>query len=153
MKATHNPPTTALVTPADLLRMAALYLRRHGWHQGSYYDTLTATDNPTPPACAVGAIGMACAGHRVNHFSDLPTDDRHVYLDAIAALFGLTAAEKRVAGHVADGSTRGEIAASSGVSDGTVKSQLAAIFDKTGTSHQRELQLLIRELSPPVSSD
>ncbi len=86
MKATHNPPTTALVTPADLLRMAALYLRRHGWHQGSYYDTLTTADNPTPPACAVGAIGIACAGHRVNHFSDLHTDDRHTYLDAIAAL-------------------------------------------------------------------
>lgn len=73
-------------------------------------------------------------------------------LDAMASLFGLTAAEKRVAGHVADGMTRGEIAASAGVSDGTVKSQLAAIFDKTGASDQRELQLLIRELSPPVSS-
>ena len=73
-------------------------------------------------------------------------------LDAVAALFGLTAAEKRVAGHVAAGRTRGEIADSAGVSDGTVKSQLAAVFDKTGTSDQRELQLLIRELSPPVAS-
>lgn len=91
---------------------------------------------------AAAAIFIAAAGA-----GPLPA------LDAIAALFGLTAAEKRVAGHVADGSTRGQIAASSGVSDGTVKSQLAAIFDKTGTSHQRELQLLIRELSPPVSSD
>jgi DNA-binding CsgD family transcriptional regulator/PAS domain-containing protein len=74
-------------------------------------------------------------------------------LDAIAALFGLTAAEKRVAGHIAAGLTRRDIALSAGVSDGTVKSQLAAIFDKTGTADQRELQLLIRELSPPVSSD
>ncbi|RQW99351.1 DUF6197 family protein [Micromonospora globispora] len=83
MKATQTPPATALVTPADLLRMAALYLRRHGWHQGTYYAT---TDTPTPPACAVGAIGMACAGHPVHHFSDLNTDDRATYLDAIAAL-------------------------------------------------------------------
>ncbi|HTV68491.1 MAG TPA: LuxR family transcriptional regulator [Rhizobiaceae bacterium] len=74
-------------------------------------------------------------------------------LEAIAALFGLTAAEKRVASHVAAGLGRREIAASSGVSDGTVKSQLAAIFDKTGTSDQRALELLIRELSPPVASD
>ncbi|MBQ1042760.1 hypothetical protein KBX03_09590 [Micromonospora sp. C72] len=84
MKATHNPPTAVQVTPADLLRMAALYLRRHGWHQGTYYAP--TTDTPTPAACAVGAIGMACAGHPVKHFSDLRTDDRPTYLDAIAAL-------------------------------------------------------------------
>jgi DNA-binding CsgD family transcriptional regulator len=71
-------------------------------------------------------------------------------IDAIAALFGLTAAEKRVAGHVAAGRSRGEIAAAGGVSDGTVKTQLAAIFDKTGAGDQRALQLLIRELSPPL---
>lgn len=73
-------------------------------------------------------------------------------LEAIAALFGLTAAEKRVAGDVAAGMTRRDIALAGGVSDGTVKSQLAAIFDKTGTGDQRELELLIRELSPPVSA-
>ncbi|MGX5846708.1 PAS domain-containing protein [Mesorhizobium sp. PL10] len=71
-------------------------------------------------------------------------------LEAIAALFGLTAAEKRVAGHVAAGLTRREIAAASSVSDGTVKSQLATIFDKTATGDQRELALLMRELTPPL---
>ncbi|MEU9516770.1 hypothetical protein [Micromonospora sp. NPDC048169] len=83
MKATHNPPTAASVTPADLLRMAALYLRRHGWHQGTYYAP--TTDTPTPPACAVGAIGMACTGHPVHHWYDLDTDERITYLAAIAA--------------------------------------------------------------------
>lgn len=73
-------------------------------------------------------------------------------LEAIAALFGLTAAEKRVAGHVFAGRTRREIAAASGVSDGTIKSQLATIFDKTATGDQRELQLLMRELTPPLRS-
>lgn len=73
-------------------------------------------------------------------------------LEAIAALFGLTAAEKRVAGQVAAGMTRKDIAAAGGVSDGTVKSQLAAIFDKTGASDQRGLQLLMRDLSPPVAA-
>lgn len=87
---------------------------------------------------AVAAIFIAAAGVA-------PTPA----LEAFAALFALTAAEKRVAGHVAAGLGRKEIAASSGVSDGTVKSQLAAIFDKTGTNDQRSLQLLIRELSPP----
>ncbi len=70
-------------------------------------------------------------------------------MDAIAALFGLTAAEKRVAAQVASGKSRHDIAHASGVSDGTVKSQLAAIFDKTNTSDQRDLALLIRDLTPP----
>lgn len=72
-------------------------------------------------------------------------------VEAIAALFGLTAAERRVAGYVADGMTRNAIADAQGVSAGTVKSQLAAIYDKTGTGDQRGLQSLMRELSPPVS--
>ena len=90
---------------------------------------------------AAAAIFIAAAGS-----TPMPA------LDAIAALFGLTAAEKRVAGHVAAGLTRREIAATSGVSDGTVKSQLATIFDKTGASDQRGLELLMRELSPPLRS-
>jgi DNA-binding CsgD family transcriptional regulator/PAS domain-containing protein len=71
-------------------------------------------------------------------------------MDAIAALFGLTAAEKRVAVQIAHGRTRQEIALSSGLSDGTIKSQLASIFDKTDTHDQRGLELLMRELTPPV---
>ncbi|MBQ0902656.1 hypothetical protein [Micromonospora sp. U21] len=81
MKATQNPPTAAPVTPADLLRMAALYLRRHGWHQGTYYAH--TTDNPTPPACAAGAIGIACTGHTVEHFSHLDPDTLADYLAAL----------------------------------------------------------------------
>ncbi|MET3580797.1 DNA-binding CsgD family transcriptional regulator [Mesorhizobium robiniae] len=90
---------------------------------------------------AAAAIFIAAAGS-----APIPA------LDAIAALFGLTAAEKRVAGHVASGLTRKQIAAASGVSDGTIKSQLATIFDKTSTGDQRELELLMRELSPPLRS-
>jgi DNA-binding CsgD family transcriptional regulator len=71
-------------------------------------------------------------------------------LDAITALFGLTAAEKRVLAQVARGLTRMEIANASGVADGTIKSQLNAIYDKTGTSSQRALELLINDLTPPL---
>ncbi len=71
-------------------------------------------------------------------------------MDAIAALFGLTAAEKRVARYVASGKSRQEIADECGVSDGTVKTQLSAIYDKTNTADQRHLALLVRELTPPV---
>ncbi|MEU7970807.1 hypothetical protein AB0B48_02040 [Micromonospora sp. NPDC049089] len=81
MKATQNPPTSIQVTLADLLRMAALYLRRHGWHQGTYYAH--NADTLTPPACAAGAIGIACAGHKVEHFSQLDPDALADYLAAL----------------------------------------------------------------------
>lgn len=71
-------------------------------------------------------------------------------IDALASLFGLTPAEKKVATHVASGLTRAEIAAMQGVSDGTIKSQLDSIFGKTETGNQRELQNLVRDLTPPV---
>ncbi|MCA0434503.1 MAG: hypothetical protein LCH46_14725 [Proteobacteria bacterium] len=71
-------------------------------------------------------------------------------IDAIGALFGLTAAERRVAAQVAQGLNRQGIASAGKVSDGTVKSQLDAIFGKTGTSNQRELEKLIRDLTPPL---
>jgi DNA-binding CsgD family transcriptional regulator/PAS domain-containing protein len=73
-------------------------------------------------------------------------------IDAVAALFGLTPAEKRVAAQIADGLSRKDIALANGVSDGTVKTQLANIFDKTGTHDQRQLELLVRELSPSVKT-
>ena len=83
-------------------------------------------------------------------FVSAPGDTPVPAMDAIAALFGLTAAEKRVAVQIAHGRTRQEIALASGVSDGTVKSQLASIFDKTDTRDQRGLELLMRDLTPPV---
>ncbi|MFG3687831.1 hypothetical protein [Micromonospora sp. NPDC047740] len=86
MKATQNPTTEVQVTPADLLRCAALYLRRHGWHQGTYYNNLFPADFPTPPACAVGAIGIACAGHRVEHFYGLDLDTQVTFRQTVGVL-------------------------------------------------------------------
>jgi hypothetical protein len=80
MQPTHNTPTPAEVTTtpapttgahdetadtnapltvADILRGAALYLYRHGWHQG---DMFARHDIPTPAACVQGAIRMAACG-------------------------------------------------------------------------------------------
>ena len=62
----HDEPVTAVApSPADLLRGAALYLRRHGWIQDDYYRPASA-HTATPPACAVGAIAMAAYGHPVD---------------------------------------------------------------------------------------
>ncbi|GGL09758.1 DUF6197 family protein [Mangrovihabitans endophyticus] len=57
---------------ARVLRCAALYLERHGWIQGAYYDA--ASQSFTPAACLVGAVGMVCYGGPVDapaqHFDD-----------------------------------------------------------------------------------
>jgi DNA-binding CsgD family transcriptional regulator/PAS domain-containing protein len=90
-------------------------------------------------ARAAAAIFIAAAGT----ISQTP-------VEAIAALFSLTFAEQRVAGYVRDGMTRFDIAQAQGVSEATVKTQLASIYDKTGTGDQRSLQGLMRELTPPV---
>ncbi|MEV8508108.1 hypothetical protein AB0368_25270 [Actinoplanes sp. NPDC051475] len=59
-------------TVGSVLRSAALYLERHGWVQGAYYDP-TATIF-TPAADMAGAIGMVCYGGPVEapaqHFDD-----------------------------------------------------------------------------------
>ncbi len=52
----------APVTPADILRGAARYLEIHGWTQRDHYSN---QGGPFPPACALGAIGMAAHGRLV----------------------------------------------------------------------------------------
>jgi hypothetical protein len=76
----HTEPAStgeAPGTAAQVLRSAALYLERHGWIQGAYYEQ-TATCF-TPAACLVGAIGMVCYGGPVDapaqHFDDPGFDD------------------------------------------------------------------------------
>jgi hypothetical protein len=78
MHPTHNPNTSALagISPADILRGAALYLRRHGWHQGTYYPEHHAT--AFPPACAEGAIRTAACGRPVRFHDDLTRDERRL---------------------------------------------------------------------------
>lgn len=75
MKATHNPPILdhdTVTTPADLLRGAALYLRRHGRITGEFFDLVA--DSEFPPACALGAINI-CAHGRPILCSDDGTQD------------------------------------------------------------------------------
>jgi hypothetical protein len=75
MKATHNPPTTTDepgMTPAVLLRGAALYLQTHGWTQGELFDYLT--EAAFPPACTIGAVNIAGYGRCILTADD-DTDD------------------------------------------------------------------------------
>lgn len=125
-----------------LLGPAGIDVPLRGGTRPAVAHVLPLARRPAPARLASGAaaaIFIAAAGT-----APVPA------IGAVAALFDLTAAETRVAAMVAEGSTRAEIAARHGVSDGTVKSQLGVIFQKTGTGGQRDLQRLVRELTPPI---
>jgi hypothetical protein len=68
MHPTQKPAAELDVSPAEVLRGAALYLARHGWHQGGFYDV--TSDEVFPPACAAGAIRVAVCGEPVSDLVD-----------------------------------------------------------------------------------
>jgi hypothetical protein len=79
-------PDEAPGSAGRVLRSAAVYLERHGWIQGAYYE-FTA-EGFTPAACMVGAIGMVCYGGPVDapaqHFDEpgfLDFEEAVVHLD------------------------------------------------------------------------
>ncbi len=62
-------------------------------------------------------------------------------------LFGTTRAEARIANRLLCGESLQEIAEATGVSIGTVRSQMKALFVKTGTHRQAELVALLTRLA------
>jgi DNA-binding CsgD family transcriptional regulator len=79
-----------------------------------------------------------------------PSQHERPAQDILRAFFGLTPAEARVAVLLGDGNSPSTIAQQLGVSSNTVKSQLASIYSKTGTSRQAQLVRLLMNL--PVNS-
>lgn len=73
-------------------------------------------------------------------------------VEALAALYELTPMESRVLLEVASGKNRAASADALGIADSTVKTHLARIFEKTGTSEQAELSKLVASLTPPVAA-
>jgi DNA-binding CsgD family transcriptional regulator len=71
-------------------------------------------------------------------------------LATAAAVYSLSPAQKRVAGHVAEGMTLGEIAAAMNIKPSTARTHLERIFDKTGVRSQPALVRLLLLASVPV---
>lgn len=69
--------------------------------------------------------------------------------DLLRLLFDLTPAEARIARLLAEGRTAEQIAAGSRTTVLTVRSQLKAVFGKTGTTRQTELVRLLLGIRPP----
>jgi DNA-binding CsgD family transcriptional regulator len=64
------------------------------------------------------------------------TDER---LDIAAAIFGLSASQRRLAGLIADGQTLPDAAREMGISANTARTHLQRIYDKTGVHNQPAL--------------
>jgi DNA-binding CsgD family transcriptional regulator len=72
--------------------------------------------------------------------------------EALAALYDLTPTEARVMVEIASGKNRAATAQTLGIADSTVKTHLARVFEKTGTTEQPELAKLIASLTSPAQS-
>ena len=86
------------------------------------------------PAQEVALRPRACA--RVVLITDPAA---HLQPAGLRRIWGLTTAEARVAAALSAGLMPAEIAVRHGVSEATVRTQMRAIFDKTGTRRQGEL--------------
>lgn len=95
---------------------------------------------------------MPCAGNKAGgqpHIGYLLDPDHRRPPDArlFADVYQLTPAEIRLLGHLAGGSSLGDIATATATSPETLKSQLKSIFQKTGTHRQGDLYGLVSALS------
>ena len=70
--------------------------------------------------------------------------------DTLITLFDLTPAEARVMQRIGGGMAADAAAAGLGISANTLKTHLGRVFNKTGTSRQSDLALLVANIAPPL---
>jgi DNA-binding CsgD family transcriptional regulator len=71
-------------------------------------------------------------------------------LEAAAAVYGLSPAQKQLAAHIAEGMTLAEIAAAMNIKRATARTHLERIFDKTGVRSQTALVRLLLLAAVPT---
>ena len=79
-----------------------------------------------------------------------PAENPKAPLDALAELYGLTAAERKVLELVAEGATPQDAADRLSVSLATVKTHLQHVFAKTNTGRQVDLVRLVVQATAPI---
>lgn len=129
-----------LVLGADAPEIMALALPIAGMEEAGAAIAQEGAQRPPQPQVLPGACMLLLTRHA--HVS--PS-----VLDFVMRTFGLSTAEARLLPPLLRGSAPAEIAAELGVKVSTVRSQLSAIFAKTGTLRQQDLIRLLGSL-PPV---
>jgi DNA-binding CsgD family transcriptional regulator/PAS domain-containing protein len=150
----HRAGTIAAATPAETAALHAA-LRR---------AVEAAADDPHGPAAslvlhdatgarlALSIVPLACAAWnagapaRLALVTATPLEPPRPDPAPLRMAFGFTGAEAELAAALAGGRRLDAVAADRGVRMPTVRSQLRAIFDKTGTSRQAELVRLLARL-------
>ena len=79
-----------------------------------------------------------------------PAQSRVISLQGVGRIFGLTEAEREVAGALVNGYDLRRISEERGVSLETARSQLKAVFRKTGAPSQNDLIRLAVKANPPI---
>jgi len=135
-------------TLRDLIGNAAATAKLKGLHGGGAMSVPRADSTPlhlmVSPLRSEDVIVPGAAVVAVF----LSDSERHpaVPEEVLRTLFGLTAAEARLAIYIFDGHSLSEAAELNCVSRETVKSQIASVFQKTGARRQSELVRLLARL-------
>jgi len=79
-----------------------------------------------------------------------PSSPNRISVDGLSKIFKLTASEQSVADSLVNGADVRDVAESRGTSVQTVRSQLKAIFLKTGAASQLDLVRLAAKATPPI---
>ena len=129
------PEALAACSPANPVRIVAVL-------PGGRPQLVEATLMQLP------SEGASPLGHREDErfllLVELPRTDGYGAAAAVAGLFGLSPAEVRVLGRLLEGATPAEISAASGTTMNTVRTQIGNLLQKTNTTRQTELLLLMR---------
>jgi len=160
-----NAAARSLVGPASSLRLASRRLSAHDPSSAGALDAawqrLRASNHPQHvlvsgpsriavtlcPAPAAEIAGPTGAGGMRYWVFITPLARKQVpAATKLAALFGLTPAEARLARSLVAGRTLDEAARDGGVKASTVRSQLLSVLAKTGTQRQQDLVALLVRL-------
>ena len=142
---------------ADLERLIREATRTSAGKGLSAGGALLIERNEKPPLqvtiSPVRELPMPCPGRvaAIVFVSD-PVHCQRGCNDLLTTLFGLTPAECRLALLLGDGKSLPQVSEMLKVSINTIKTQLASIYAKTGTSRQSQLVRLIAQMPGPIVS-
>ena len=130
--------------PDDARRQLLVGLRRRLTKEAPL--VLLNCNDEQPLIAHLAAESEGAGDHRAVSLTDLH-DFPVPHEDTLRAVFDLTPAEARLAQGITRGDTLEEVATSLGIKMPTARTQLAAVFAKTGTRRQAKLVAILTRLA------